>query len=94
MSMEDEWDAQLERDEFYDEKESIMSKLDDILAFADGINAYDEKQLAKQEIKDLMLELIGEDENTGHSALEVTLNLHPLYHNELRTELRQKVKSL
>lgn len=76
-----------------------MSKLDDIFRIDAGRTWEVEK--AKQQIKALMLELIGEDENTHWGAC----NNHgdksnykcvcgKESRNKLRAELRQKVEAL
>lgn len=47
---------------------------------------------AKQQIKDLMLEIIGEDDHSEFGADDDTD--YCLYRNELRAELRKKVSEL
>ncbi len=71
-----------------------MSKLDDILeitTFTDWENDVDTDGL-KQQIKDLMLGLIGEDETRWQG--DADNDLRHKHKNELRAELRQKVRAL
>lgn len=63
-----------------------MSKLDDILK-GDTLGVHDKEEL-KQQIKDLFLELVGEDE------LIFTSRSNRRYTNQLRQELRNKVERL
>jgi hypothetical protein len=50
--------------------------------------------VAKEKIKDLMLELIGEDEDTRDPADKRRNISRPLFRNEMRKELRKKVEEL
>lgn len=63
-----------------------MSKLDDILQPRSPL-----MRLRKQQIKDLMLEIIGEDEEVDNFDDD---EYQKERRNDLRTELRQKVEEL
>lgn len=75
-----------------------MSKLDDILATI-GVEGIDDKHVvgrdgAKQHIKGLILELIGEDEQetlSDKTQSPYKFNSNKRRRNILRRELRQKV---
>jgi hypothetical protein len=73
----------------------VMSKLDDILN-EPGSALANWNQHAKQQVKDLILELIGEDEPDGCSCTGSDCGdyLRPAVANGLRNELRKKVEKL
>lgn len=78
-----------------------MSKLDDIfkgkISFEDDgdkIEAVFDAPLAKQEVKQLFLDLVGEDEpDTRKDSYSVTA-IYKDYRNDLRAELRKKIELL
>jgi hypothetical protein len=87
-----------------------MSKLDDILIDVKwsvetqrGVDILTQKELAKskQQIKDLVLEIIGEDEEPKYNIGEATRGDTPYDHasaiygeNQVKEEFRQKVNEL
>jgi hypothetical protein len=76
----------------------MTSKLDGILKFNEPNSWESDQKVAKQQIKDLMLELIGEDE----AVMRYTISREPVgarsmkcdIRNKLRAELRRKVEEL
>lgn len=75
-----------------------MSKLDDIVMNAKAVVLYTDGSIAnyatmpeqdKQQIKDLMLDVIGMDDNFGPELAELVA-----YKNAFRRELRRKVSEL
>lgn len=76
-----------------------MSKLDDALmeffnrSTGDGSPFEGELEYAKEDIKDLILETIGEDEDEMHSS-GMGVAIDSQYRNKLRAEQRQKVNEL
>lgn len=73
------------------------SKLDEIIiAISKDDNVKFHPEKAKQQIKDLMMEIIGEDEQRPATGAQRNGTAQAIRHahNQIRVELRQKVDNL